>query len=1260
MKYKFLLYPFFLLFTFAGFAQPIVSIPVELNWKGIENLQEDPNFKFISFEGSRYFDESKLPYFFYEMVTEKDYAYNAEIKNPVFIPVNNDEIKLIDKQYLPDTPTIRTSSSTFKGDKYLATTILPIILQNDTIFKLSSFELVINKGVQQKRLNAPAASTYANSSVLSKGTFFKVRITESGMYRLSYEDLRAKGIDPSNVRVFGYGGTVLDEDFSKYKPDDLPEIPAYDNGNSILFYAQGINKWTYNKTTDMFFHQSNSYSKYGYYFVTSSNVGEKRRIAEKATVDGTVTKEVTTFLDYQLHEKDSINIINSGKEFYGEMFNSNSSRNFRFNFPNICKTPEDSVKIRIEAITTNEATYSLKLGNLSKTMSIKKPTADYERASSKTEYFKFSPTSDNIALKLNYSGVGTGYLNFIEVSACRELVMSGHAMFFNNAGNTKNGGYNRYHLTTSNTNIQIWDVTDPTNVERIKTSNENNKLVFIDAADEIKSYVAINTSSGDIPKAEILDAVPSQNIHGMGRADMLIITHPMFVEPAKALAKAHLENSGLIVEVVTTEQVYNEFSSGTPDASAYRWAAKMFYDRPEKEEEKLKHLLLFGKGSFDNRGIMRNSGQNLVLTYQASNSVHETRSFVTDDYFALMDDEEGPNLVFFDKPDIGIGRFPTKTEQEAWNVVNKTIEYMNNKEKGNWKNQVCYLADDGGPNDSDFSIHMRDINGIADNTVKSYPSYQVIKLLTDAYQQEVNASGERYPAVNTRLQNLFRSGLFSLMYMGHGGTTGWANEQLLMNHDIKVLKNKKLPIVSAGTCNFSTFDKDVTSGGEEFLLNPIGGSIGTFSAARTVYVDYNEKMMSAYNKYLFHQVDGEYLCMGDIILKAKRETGNYTFLPVNNLSYVYFGDPALKLNYPSPYKVTTTEINGKDIILEEDTLKALSVATIKGIITDQQGNKANDFNGYTRVVVFDKEQDVKTLMNDKHPTKSNELIFKDRPNTIYTGKAKVTNGNFEFTFMLPKDIRYNYGTGRMNFYACDEDNNYEGQGYCENFIVGGSSDNYEDDQYGPDVKLYLNHEGFISGSRVNETPLFIAKVYDKNGINTSGAGTGHDIILQIDELENFWFNLNEYFETDEGGFQSGRINFVLSEIPEGKHTLTFRVWDLLNNSTTKTLDFVVVKGLNPVIFSVSNYPNPATEYTHIYINHDRQDEVMEFTVEVYDFSGRKVWSFADNSGTNEITWNIAENSGGKINPGVYIYRVSILTNDKILSTQSNKIIVVGQ
>ncbi|MDO9634676.1 MAG: type IX secretion system sortase PorU [Paludibacter sp.] len=1108
-----------------------------------------------------------------------------------------------------------------------------------------------------------ALHTHKSNSVLAQGKFVKIRIKESGVYKLTFEDLNAMGVSPANVRIFGYGGALLNQSFSQPRIDDLPELAihmekgsdgVFNAGDYILFYAQGVNSWTYDSGRGMYTHILNHYSNYGYYFVTAdAGAGRKITSVDIDLPTGASYNDVNEFTDYTVHEKELVNLVSSGKEFYGETFADILSLNLNFTFPNVVKSA-NAVKVRLDvaASSTIASNFVLSLNaGQSKTLTVAKRTDNdnYEKGRVASGIYTFTPANDLLNFNLTYSksaSTSKGYLNYLEVNARRALIMSGAAMRFQNPDYLGTNTYNKFILGNANANLQIWDITDHTNINKINAPLNGGTVSFFSPNTNQKSFLAIDpTLSSSFARPEIVGVVTKQNLHAMPQVDMVIISHPNFVQQAQRLADAHNNIGEVSVEVVTTEQVYNEFSSGTPDATAYRWVMKMLYDRAvalNDDSKKPKYVLLFGRGSFDNRKVLPSSSESFVLTYQAENSMVETLSYVTDDYFTFLEDSEGTQVPSHSM-DLGVGRFPVSNVKEATDVVTKTINYMKNEERGIWKNQICYLADDG-----DGALHMKQADSIASMIGRTNPAFQINKIFLDAYQQEVNASGESYPVARAQFHNSLQTGLFLLDFIGHAGATGWTNEQILSTADVRGLSNRNLPLWVAATCNFVQFDLPAVSAGEHVLLNPVGGGIGIISATRPVYASQNMNINKLINQYLFHKENGKHLRIGDVVRRAKNSLGS----EINKLSYVYMGDPAVRLNYPNEYQVITDKINGVSI-LGNDTLRALSVATVEGYIADQSGNPVNSFNGTLNAKIYDKIQSITTLNNDKNGF----LIYNDRPNTLFSGIAEVVNGRFAMTFMLPKDIKYNYGSGRINYYATENEFGAEAQGHFENFYIGGSNSNFEYETDGPEISMYLNTPDFKSGGKVNETPLFIANVSDINGINQVGSGIGHDIMLIIDEDPGQSYILNDYYKSALNDFTQGTIRFKLPELRSGKHTLTFRVWDLLNNSSTQSLEFEVVRGLEPEIFSVYNYPNPVKSYTKFVVEHDRPETVLNATVDIYDLSGRLIWSFKQST-LDEITWNVNDAYGQKLQSGVYLYRISIQSNSNQVYSKINKLILI--
>jgi len=1271
MKYKITLLAFLCMFVTTLSSQTAQTTSYSIAWNGIAKWTINSNsINVLSFVGAQYPTENRLPYFNQRFQCDKSFTYQVEIKNSVFYPLTNQEILFFEGKSVPLSVDITTNILEQSTTSFLEVNILPFVKQEGRFLRLLSFDLQITKIPAPQRVGSATQHTYVSNSVLSQGKFVKVKVKDTGIYKLTYEDLNSMGINPANVQVFGYGGAVLEQDFSLYKQDDLPELAiwmekgsdgVFNAGDYILFYAQGINRWTYDKSKSVFTHQGNSYSQYGYYFI-SSDAGVGKRIVDKPKVSVSTEKVniINEFSDYKVYEKDLVNIIGidagvgSGREFYGERFSDMTSMNTSFIFPNIVTSSSACVKLDVAASSIVNSNFILLLNGgqpKSLPMSAKSSFDFYEQARGNTGTYYYSPQNDNFTFNLTYDRPTTssvGYLNYLEVNARRKLKMSGFFMPFQNMDFLGTNSFNSFQLTDASTNIQIWDVTDPLNIRKVISDNNAGTVSFIQPANEDSRYMAIDvTASPAFPKPEIDGLVPSQNLHALAAVDMVILTHPRFLVQSERLAQAHRDIDKLTVAVVTTEQVYNEFSSGAPDATAYRWMMKMLYDRAisaNNIKDMPKYLLLFGRGSFDNRKILSNSGDNLILTYQAENSFVTTLSYVTDDYFGLLGNSEGLQ-VSSDLLDIGIGRFPVSTVEQANNVVNKTISYMENKEKGSWKNQVLFLADDG-----DAALHMTQADSVAVSVSSHFPAFQVNKIYLDAYKQEITASGETYSLAKNRFHNYLQSGVLLVDYTGHAGPSGWTNEQILTTADVMNLASKHLPLYVAATCDFLQFDIKNVSGGEQVLLNPVGGGIGILSAARPVYASQNFTLNKLFCDNLFRKIDGQHQRIGDVLKFAKNNVG----AEINKLSYVYMGDPAVRLNYPTKYQIITSKIN-ESVSLGNDTLRALSVATVKGFVADDNGNKITDFNGNLHAVVYDKIQRITTLNNQG----DGSMTYSDRPNTLFSGDAMVKDGEYSFSFMLPKDIKYNYGTGRINYYAEDDVHNYEAQGVFENFVIGGSANISINDTAGPDVQLYLNSENFVSGNEVNETPLFIANLKDASGINTVGSGIGHDLLLTIDKDPMQSYILNDNFQALANSYSAGTVKYKLPQLKNGKHTITFRTCDLLNNSSTTSIDFIVEKGLIPTIFSVVNYPNPFKNSTRFRVIHDRPETILKTTVEIFDLIGRKIWSFVEPS-AEDITWDLSSMQGVKMKSGVYLYRVSIKTINSDFYSKTNKMIITEQ
>ncbi|HRZ98335.1 MAG TPA: C25 family cysteine peptidase, partial [Paludibacter sp.] len=650
MKNKVAILITLLFITSVLFAQKVVESTISLQWKSVQSWSSTLNTKnVLSFDDAKYPNENFLPYFVKRIETEQGYSYETVIENAVYKPVTDaKELELLADTDLKSEISIISDILSENKVKHLNISILPIIKKNNEYLRLTSFVLKINKLPAAQKIQAATKHSFAATSVLSQGKFIKIRIANSGIYKLTYEDLNSMGITPANVRIFGYGGALLNQSFLAAKLDDLPEVSIFMNkgtdgvfnaGDYVLFYAQGINRWTYDASKGMFTHTINPYSEFGYYFVSEGGTGKK--IVPKATtlIPGATVYPIEEFTDFQVHEKESSNLTNSGKEFYGESFYESTTLNLTFNSPNSVLNNSTKVRLDVAAASTLASSFSLSLdGTQTKSLTVAKKTDGdlYERAKAANGMYSFTPTKDALVFNLAYNkstNTSTGYLNYVEVNTRRLLKMSGNAMTFQNVDYLGYNSNNQYKLSGAGDNVQIWDITDQQNIYSVITEKIDGKLSFTDNGNEVKNYLAIDPTLATYPKPDIEGAVNNQNLHATPLVDFVIITHPDFLTQAETLAQAHRDLDNMTVAVATTDQVYNEFSSGTPDASAYRWFMKMLYERANESnntEDNPKYLLLFGRGTYDNRSLLPNSGQNLILTYQAENSLVETLSYVTD------------------------------------------------------------------------------------------------------------------------------------------------------------------------------------------------------------------------------------------------------------------------------------------------------------------------------------------------------------------------------------------------------------------------------------------------------------------------------------------------------------------------------------------------------------------------------------------------------------------------------------------------------
>ncbi|MCX6271308.1 MAG: type IX secretion system sortase PorU [Bacteroidetes bacterium] len=1003
-----------------------------------------------------------------------------------------------------------------------------------------------------------------------------------------------------------------------------------------------------------------NYSDYSFYFLTVDQ-GPGKRVGTEPSTTLAATHTADRFNDYAFHELDQENLTKSGKIWYGETFDLKNSWELpAFNFPNIDGDIMVRMDIDVAARSTSDSKFKVIVNGGEAINTTVQPISpafntDYAMTASASRQFYLNNPAVNV--NVNYLPVvsgSVGWLNFVEFNVTRLLSMSGDQMAFRNINTMGTGNITEFTLSNAGPGVTIWEVTDPANYKAVAATVSGNNLVFRLPTDSLREFIAFN--GGTYFSITGWTKISNQDLHRIGSNDMIIITHPNFITQANELADIH-RNEGLSVLVVTPDLIYNEFSSGSQDITAIRDFVKMIYDRADPGKEP-KYLLLFGDGSYDYKNRMENN-TNYIPAFQSYNSLRPTESWVTDDYYGLMDADEGSDAA--GTLDLGVGRLPVKSTTEADEAIHKIkiylglipqtagSNYSNSIPRlGDWRNMVCFVADD-----EDSNMHIDQAEDLASYVDTAYREYDIDKIYFDSYKQVSTPGGQRYPDVTDAINKRVGKGVLIMNYTGHGGETGWAHERVLEVSDINAWNNEwDLPVFVTATCEFSRFDDpERNSAGEWVLLNPTGGGISLFTTTRLSFSSSNVAFNMNFYRHVFEKVNGHYLKMGEVIMMAKTPSNP------NIKNFVLLGDPALGIVYPQ-YNVATSTINGKPVTTEPDTVKAFSKVTVTGFIEDDNGNKMTDFNGILYPTVYDKPAEISTLANDPE---SIVRTFYLQKNVLYKGKVSVINGDFTFSFIVPRDIAYKYGFGKISYYA--QNGLTDANGYYENLVIGGSENNFLPDNEGPSVRLYMNDTNFIFGGMTDQSPILLGFVTDKNGINTVGNGIGHDIVAVLDDNTGKSLVLNDYYESDLDSYQSGTVRFPFSGLSNGLHNLRLKVWDIYNNSAEAYTEFMVVENGQMALDNLLNYPNPFKDHTQFVFNHNQPGTELKVEIRIYSVTGALMVTLntvimTDGYKAGPIYWDGRDLDGNRVGKGLYVYRLTISNEKGEHFQKSSKLIVL--
>ena len=1031
-----------------------------LLWKSLKvyNPQEREVSEIAYFDNCLLTENGKTPVYSKKIAVHGSFnpPYRYKFLQLYFEPVPQNELHLYKNILgIKDSIEVIFNASIEQKQNFLAFTFLPV-RKNPMTGNLERIKYFVLE-IDNPSLFSIAANTkkrlYPAESVLNTGEWFKFTVAKSGIYQISYTELKTLGLtNPDNVRIYGNGGLMLPEINTGNETTDLKEIPIqfykgtdgiFNDGDYIVFYAQGPATWKWNATQLTFEHEKNKYTDVIPYFLTSGAGGKTILAAETPTEEPTI--EVSSYDYLNFHEADSVNLIRSGREFYGEKFNIQNSYDFSFDLPYLVSSENITIESQVLARSQNYTSFQLFNGSIAigsttiPSVNVYNDLTNYANVRKFNAVFSATPGKLTVKLQYNKNGdeSAEGWLDFIRIKARQHLLYNNAQFEFRDIQSVGAENITQYSISSTNSQLLIWDITDINETKQVVTSYQSNTLSFKATSNVLKSYIIFDPKTGLLKPQFSSEKITNQNLHSHHHVDFVIVTHPNFFSQANKLAEIHATNDGLNVSVVTTEEVYNEFSSGNPDPAAIRNYLKLLYDNAGNPEDAPKYLLLFGDGSYD-RKTKAATNSNFVMTYQSENSLSPVSSYVSDDYFGLLDDNE---QIQTGSLDIGIGRFPASNTNEADTLLHKVRQYISLQNFGSWRNQICFIGDD-----EDNNIHMQQADQLADMLNANYPDFNTNKIYLDAYQQVSTSSGERYPDVNSAIYDQLNSGTLIMNYTGHGNERGLAHEQVIrQNEDINQWKNKILPLFVTATCEFSRFDDySYQTAGEDVLLNPNGGGIALLTTTRLVYSGPNFVINQQFYNYAFTKdSNGEPLTFGEILRRTKNNSGD----DINKLNFTLLGDPALKLAVPK-YLISTDSINHKETALA-DTVKAYQTVEICGHI-ENNGAVISDFNGVVGVTLFDKSKKITCLGNDDNTPFSFDL----QNNILYKGKATVLNGYFKVTFIVPRDIDYNFGAGKISYYASNSA--FDASGNFSSLVIGGLSEINIIDNSGPLINLFLN------------------------------------------------------------------------------------------------------------------------------------------------------------------------------------------------------------
>ena len=1095
-------------------------------------------------------------------------------------------------------------------------------------------------------LLSSAGAFSQSSSVLSKGSWYKIGVTKTGIYKMDAAWFGALGIDLGSVQValYGNGSGILPQVNSVARPADLQPnavwIDTRSDGSpeAVYFYGEGPAAVTYDPASKRYRHEVNPYTDTTYYFLTVGSMPGLRMESYNPPVPASY-EIVNTFENYWFYEKEAVNLLKSGREWWGDYLGTTPSLNLEPVFPGLIPGSEALLSFGgiASAQTPTRFLWQVDGAAVGEQAAGTVSTYRYDLKAQKAEAsFQFkvgTGASEKLKLNVTYDKNGqagaSAYLDYVSLQVrCRLGPYSAPAIF---RIPPAAAGNRVLEFGAAGGDFILWDVTDPLKPAGCTLQKKDNGTFWVvqQAPAAARSYIGFKKEQAVPPQA--VKKIPNQDIRAQSPPDMIIVTAREWADEAGRLASFRESHDGLDVLTVTIEEVFNEFGGGKPDVTAIRDLCRHFY-----QSGRLKYLLLFGDATFDFRN--KKGGEtdpqfySRIPSYQSRESLHPVYTFTSDDYYGFLadgsgewkEDASGDHLL-----QIGIGRLPVKSREEAKRVTDKLIDYSSRSVMGKWRNRIAFVADNG-----DNNIHQQHADQLARLvTDKFLPS----RIFIDEYPLTATSLGNRAPAVNKEIRKKVNEGSLILNFTGHGDESGWTDEKIFTLADMQALQGyENMPLFVTATCEFGRYDDpSVVSGAELLLLSPRGAAIGAMTTTRPVFSSTNFSI----NQAFYNAIRQGLSRLGDIV----KVTKNNSLAGALNRNFVLLGDPSMKLAIPElPVRWTSVP----------DTLRAAGKTTLKGEIYDPASGAADlTFTGTAYVTVFDQPVQFKTL-----GAPGPAATYEEYRNRIFEGRVSVLNGKFEVNFVAPGEEAAGFRKGLVSVYAHTSDGLRDAAGRLEP-LLGPAADLPGPDTKAPLLTAFLNTGSFRDGDLVEPFPTLYADISDDTGLRISGsAGTCGMTAVLNDTLP---LPIHDYYSSDLDSYLGGKVAMPLDISGEGEYSLVISFCDIAGNSAQKKINFRIRESKSLAIRSSVVFPNPFTDNISYRLAHNRPGHDLEVSFKLFTRTGQLIFSdlrtYYNASGLIESGIML----GNEIKPElqIYLYEVTLRSlQDKTTGRVTGKLI----